>query len=89
LEVFFDSGNHEELLVLLGSLGKGVKRTGRETRWNEEVACALGRALGENRRFDFEKTLGVHHIAHGLHNAVAQAQVAAHLLAAQIEVAVG
>ena len=88
LKILFHTGDHEELLVLLRGLRESVESTGCEAGWHKKIAGALGGAFGKNRRFDFEEALGVHHIAHGFHHAVAEAQVAAHLLATQIEVAI-
>jgi len=73
---------------LLRSLRQRVKGAGRQTRRNQEVAGALGRALREDRRFDFKKSLGVHHVADGFDDAVAEPEIGGHLGAAQIEVAV-
>ena len=74
---------------MLRSLRKGVEGAWSEAGWDKKVAGALRRAFREDRRFDFEEALGVHDIAHGLHDAMTQAQIAAHLLTSQVEVAVG
>ena len=63
LEIFFDSGDHEQLLVLLRRLRQRVKFSRRESAGHEEVARAFRRALGKNRRFDFDEALLVEIIA--------------------------
>ena len=55
---------------------------------NEKIARALGRRLGEDRRFDLKKALPAQAFADGQRNIVAQAEVALHLETAQINVAV-
>lgn len=55
LEIFIDSADHEELLVLLRSLWEGVEFTWMETAWDEEIASSLRTRRGKNRRLDVEE----------------------------------
>ena len=88
LEVALHAGHHEQLLVLLRSLGKCVESTGSQTAGHQEVAGAFGRALGENRGLNLQEALLVEVVAHGLGDAVAQNHVALHSGAAKVQEAV-
>ena len=89
LEIFLHPRDHEELLVLLRGLRQRVKTARLEPRGHEEVARALGRALGEDRRLDFEEPGVVEVVAHGFDDAVALLDVALQARPAQVEVTVG
>ena len=89
LEVLVDAADHEELLVLLGSLGKGVEGTRRQARGNQEVAGPFGGALGENRRLDFPEAGIVEFVAEALGHAVTEAEIGRHGGTTQVEEAMG
>ncbi len=55
---------------------------------HQVIACALGRRLGQHRRFDVDETLAVEEFAHRTRDGVTLAQARGHDLAAQIDVAV-
>ena len=55
LEIAFDPPDHQQLLELLGCLGKGVKLTGVEPAGHEVVAGAFGRGSREHRCLDLEE----------------------------------
>ena len=88
LEIFFQSGDHEELFVLLWRLGEGEEFTGREAGGNEEIARTFGRGVGKDGRFDFDETLGIEVVAGGGGDFVALADVFVHARAAEVEVAI-
>ena len=88
LEIFFDAGDHEDLLELLRRLRQRVEQAGIRPAGDEKFARAFGRGLEERGRFDFEKALFVHEHARGGGHLAAEAEVARHFGPAQIEVAV-
>jgi hypothetical protein len=57
-------------------------------RRHQIIARAFRRAAGQHGRFDFDEAVLVEVVAHQLGDAVAQAQVLLHRLAAQVQVAV-
>ena len=57
LEVAVEAGDHEDLLEDLRRLRQRVELAGMHAAGNEEIACAFGRGLGEDGRFDLEKAL--------------------------------
>ena len=88
LEVAVEAGDHEDLLEDLRRLRQRVELAGMNAAGNEKIARALGRGLGEDGRFDFEKALLAEALADGEGDVVAQAEVALHLGAAQVDVAI-
>ena len=88
LEIFLESGDLEQLLVLLRRLRERVERAGVEPRRHEEIARAFGRGIGKNRRLDFEVAALVEVIARRFHDAMAQLEIALHVGGAQVEVTV-
>ena len=88
LEVAIESGDHENLFEDLRRLRQGVEFARMNAAWDEKIARALGGGLGEDRRFNLEKALGVHALANGEGDVVAQAEVALHFGAAQVDVAI-
>ena len=88
LKVAVEAGDHEDLLEDLRRLRQRVELAGMHAAGNQKIARALGRGLGEDGRFDFEKALLREAFADGERNFVAQAEVALHLGAAQVDVAV-
>ena len=89
LEILFEAGAHEQLLEELGRLGQGVELALVEAARHEEVAGALGRGLGQERRLDFNESALVEEAADGLHDAVPEDEVLLHAGTAQIEIAPG
>src|SRR5207248_2170199 len=89
LKIFFDAGNLKELLVLLGRLGQRVKFSRHQSARDQEIARAFRRALGQNRRLDFEITLRIEKIARRFRSTVTNAQIARELRPAQIVIAIG
>ncbi len=88
LVIALDAADHEDLLELLRRLRQRVERPRLAAVRHEELARALGRALEEDRRLDFQKALLVHEHPRGGGHFAAHAQVARHLRPAQIEVAI-
>ena len=69
-------------------MGQGKPLTTTNPRWHQVVAGALWGGAGQHRGFHFNEALVFEEAARGLHRLVPQAEVAAHALAAQIQVAV-
>ena len=69
-------------------MGQGKPLTTTNARWHQVVAGALRGGAGQHRGFHFDEALVFEEAACGLHRLVAQAEVAAHALAAQVQVAV-
>ena len=88
LVVAVDARHHQQLLEQLGRLRQRVERARLLARRHEELAGALGRRRHEHRRLDLDEALGVHRPAERAVDGGADAQVALHPLAAQVEVAV-
>jgi hypothetical protein len=57
LEVAVDARHHQDLLELLRALGQGVDAPRLEPRRHDEVTRALGRALDQERRLDFDEAV--------------------------------
>ena len=70
LDVAVVPGDHEELLIELRRLGQRVERALRDSARNEIVARALGGALAQDGRFDFQEIVLVEVVAQRLGNAV-------------------
>ena len=88
LEITLEAGDHEELLVLLRSLGKRKKLARAETGRHEEVARAFGCWVREDGRLHFDEALGVEVIPSSGGDLVPSADVAVQALAAEVEVTV-
>ena len=88
LEVAVEAGDHQQLLELLRRLRQRVELARMDPARHEVVACALGRARGEDRRLELEKALRVHPPADARDHLRAQHDVAVQLLAPQVEEAV-
>ena len=88
LVVALQAAHHQQLLKQLGRLGQGKPLPTAHPAGHQVVAGALGGGAGEHRGFHLDKARLFKEAAHRLHGAVAQAQVAVHALAAQVEVAV-
>jgi hypothetical protein len=88
LVVAVEPADHEQLLEELRTLRERVERSRREARRHHEVACALGRRRDQHRRLDLHEPLAVHRVAQRAVDARADAQIALHARAAQVDVAV-
>ena len=88
LVVALEAGDHQQLLEELRRLRQRVEGALLEAAGDEEVAGALGGRAGQDRRLDVEEALAVEELAHRRGDPVAQRERVAHLLAAQVEVAV-
>ena len=53
LEIAVEPGDHQELLELLRRLGQGVEAARMQAAGHQEVAGALGRGGGQDRRLEF------------------------------------
>jgi hypothetical protein len=73
---------------LLGRLREGVKSSRKDPARHQELAGPFRGALGEHRRLDLEKTLGVEIIAGHLGNLVADGKVAQHSRPPQVEITI-
>jgi hypothetical protein len=88
LEVAVETGDHQQLLVLLRRLRKRVELAWMDAAGNQEVARALGRRGCQDRCGIFGKTSIFHAIAHIADDLGAGHDVGVQRLAAQIEEAV-
>ena len=88
LHIAVDTGQHQQLLVLLRRLRQSVERARMDTGRNQIVARALRRGLLQNRRLDLQESLLIEVVAGDLGDAVAQLEVALHGRTAQIQIAV-
>ena len=88
LVVALEAGDHQQLLEQLRRLRQRVEGALLLAAGDEEVAGALRGRAGQHRRLDVEEALAVEELAHRRGHPVAQHQRLAHLLAAQVEVAV-
>src|SRR4029079_5078366 len=89
LEIFFHSGHHEQLLVLLGRLGQSVKFPRGQSAWDEKIACPFWSAFGKNGRFNFDEALRVEVVTSRLSGLVTDAEVPREVRPAQIKIAIG
>ena len=78
----------DELLEELGALRQRVERARAQPRRHHEVAGALGRRGDEHGRLDLDEALPLDRGADGAVDLRADAQVALHAVAAQVDVAV-
>ena len=78
LEVALDAGHHQQLLELLRALRQGVELARVQAAGHDEVACAFGRALEQDRRLDLQEVARRQVVADEAHDAVAQHQVLRH-----------
>ena len=88
LVVALEAAHHQQLLEQLRRLRQRVEGALLLAAGDEEVARALGGRAGQDRRLDVDEALAVEELAHRGDDPVAQHQRLAHLLAAQVEVAV-
>ena len=88
LEVAVEAGGHDQLLELLRRLRQGVEGAGMEPARHQEVARALGRARGQDRRVALHEAQ-VHHVpADAGDDRAAPHHVLVHALAPEVEEAV-
>ena len=85
LVVALEAGDHQQLLEQLRRLRQRVERALVHAARDEEVARALGRRAGEDRRLDVEEVVRVEVVAHGADHLVAEHDGVVHALAAQVE----
>ncbi len=88
LIVAVEARDHQQLLHELRRLRQREEVAGLRAARDQIVARALGRRLAEHRRLDVDEAVLVHELAQRASDGVAQTQVAHHLGAAQIEIAV-
>ena len=72
LVVALEAGHHQQLLEELRRLRQRVERARADAGRDEEVARALGRGAGEDRRLDLEEVVRVEVVAHRARDRVAQ-----------------
>ena len=88
LEVAVEARRHDQLLELLRRLRQGVEGAGMEPARHQEVARALGRARGQDRRVALHEAQ-VHHVpADAGNDRAAPHHVLVHALAPEVEEAV-
>ena len=87
LVVALDAAHHQHLLELLRRLRQRVELAGVGTAGHDVVACAFGRGVRQDGRFDLEEIALVQGRAHGGDHQVAQLQVSEHFRTADVEVA--
>ena len=88
LEIAVHTGHHQQLLVLLRTLRQGIELARIHTARHHEVAGAFGGRLDKHRRLYFEEIEVAQVVAHQHSHTVAQLKVAAHRVAAYVEVTV-
>ena len=88
LEVAIEAGDHEDLLEDLRRLWERVELAWMDAAGDKKIASAFGCGFVEDGRFYLEEALLREAFAHGARDFVAQPEVALHLGAAQIDVAI-
>ena len=88
LKVAFYAGDHQQLFQLLRRLGQGVKAALLQAARHQVIPRPFRGAFNQDGGFNFQKAAGVEEVADILDDLMAQGQVALHLGAAQVEVAV-
>ena len=88
LEVALEAADHQQLLEQLRRLRQRVPGAADQPAGHEEVARALGRRAGQDRRLDLEEVALGEVVADRLDHVVAQDHHVAHAVLAQVEVAV-
>ena len=79
LEVTVDAAHHQNLLELLRRLRQRVEVAGVESAWAEHVPRAFGRAVHQDRGFDFKEPLFIHVLPGGENGFVSNRQHLLHL----------
>ena len=88
LEVAFNTGDHEQLLELLRTLGQRIKFMGAQPAGDNKVARPFRRTLEQDRRLDLQEVAVGEIFANKAHKGMAQSQIAHHVGAAQIQITV-
>ncbi len=88
LEIAVEAGDHQQLLELLRRLGQRIEVAGMDAAGHQIVARALGARGGQDRGLELGEALVDHPPAQGGDHARAQHDIAVHLVAPQIEVAI-
>ena len=88
LEIAVEARHHDELLELLRRLRQRVELSRMQPRRHQEVARALRRGGGQDRRLELVEAGRAHQLAHLRHDRHAAHDVLVQQLAAQIEEAV-
>ena len=89
LVIAVEAGHHQDLLEQLRRLRQRVELARMHARRHQEVARALGRGLGQDRRLDVLEIARVEPAPQRLHQLDAGAHHLLHLGPAQVEVAIG
>jgi hypothetical protein len=76
LEIAVEPSHHEQLLVKLGRLGQREELPRMHPAGNQVVAGTLWSGLGKDRGFDLEEAVSVEVSAGGLHQPMAEDQIA-------------
>ncbi len=88
LEVALEAGHHQQLLELLRRLRQRVELARLDAAGHEVVAGALRRRRRDYRRLHLDEVSFAEEVADELHDTVAHHDVAAHAIAAQVQVAI-
>ena len=88
LVIALQARHHQQLLVLLGTLGKGVKEAGFEAIGDEVIPCAFWGGFGEYGGLGLNEVAGVEVGADFAHGGGAQSQLLAHSRATNVQVSV-
>ncbi len=88
LEITLHAGDHEHLLQLLRGLWQRIELPGVYARGDEIISCAFGRGFEENGGLNFKEAVFVEIVSNELRRFMAQLDIAAHALTAQIKIAV-
>ena len=87
LVVALEPADHQQLLEQLRRLGQGEEAARPHPRGHDEVARALGRRAGQDRRLEVEEVVRAEVVADGGDDLVAADHRVAHALATQIQCA--
>ena len=85
LHVAVVAGDHQDLLVDLGTLRQGVEAPGVHSTGDQVVASSLGRTAAQHRGLDLEKSVLVEVVACRLGHLVPQHEVLLKLIPAEIQ----
>jgi hypothetical protein len=88
LEVLLVSGDHQQLLQLLGRLRESIELAGMDPAGHQVVSRPLGSGLEQNRGLHLDEAALVQEVADVLDHTMAQDDVALQAVPAQVQVAV-
>ncbi len=88
LKVAVHTCHHQQLFVLLRALRQSIELAGIHTRGHYEIACTFGCRLDKERSLYFKEVEVIQVVAHQDRHTVTQLEVAAHRIAAQVQIAV-